>query len=103
DDGTKALQEGLWVVVFPEGTRAAPKAKTKFSAGGAMLAHKNGTDVIPLAHNAGQVWPRYSFLKYPGTIKIKIGTLIEVEGKKARDINAEAERWVIDAMDELEA
>ncbi|MCK4493046.1 MAG: 1-acyl-sn-glycerol-3-phosphate acyltransferase [Methylococcales bacterium] len=102
DDGTKALQEGLWVVVFPEGTRTAPKKHHKFSAGGAMLAQKSATAVIPLAHNAGQVWPRYSFLKYPGTIKIKIGALIEVEGKKARDINAEAERWVINAMSELE-
>ncbi|MDQ7090323.1 MAG: lysophospholipid acyltransferase family protein [Methylococcales bacterium] len=101
--GTKALKEGLWVVVFPEGTRAAPKEHKKFSVGGAILAHKSGCPVIPLAHNAGSFWPRYSFLKYPGVIKVKIGTAIKVEGKKAREINAEAEQWIIEAMNEIEA
>jgi 1-acyl-sn-glycerol-3-phosphate acyltransferase len=102
-EGTAALKEGLWVVIFPEGTRAAPNEQKKFSVGGAMLAHKNGVAVIPLAHNAGQVWPRYSFLKYPGTIKVKIGSPIEVEGKKAREINAEAEQWILNAMKAIEA
>lgn len=102
NQGGKALKEDLWVIIFPEGTRAAPREHKKFSVGGAMLAHKNACPVIPLAHNAGSVWPRYSFLKYPGTIKVKIGPAIKVEGKKAREINAEAEQWIIQAMSEIE-
>jgi 1-acyl-sn-glycerol-3-phosphate acyltransferase len=66
-----------------------------------MLAHKTGYPVIPLAHNAGEFWPRYSFLKYPGVIKVKIGAPIETEGKKAKEINEQAEAWVAQAMTEI--
>jgi 1-acyl-sn-glycerol-3-phosphate acyltransferase len=37
-------------------------------------------------------------LKYPGTIKVKIGPPIESKGRKAADINAEAEAWIAEAM-----
>lgn len=99
--GTEALQEGLWVIVFPEGTRRPVGELGEFSAGGAMLAQKSGFPVIPVALNAGKYWPRYSFLKYPGTIKVKIGPLIATKGRKAADINKEAEDWVINAMTEI--
>lgn len=98
DKGTQYLNEGLWVIVFPEGTRTAPGEIRKFSAGGAMLAQKSGFPVIPVAHNAGDCWPRYSFLKYPGTIKVKIGPPIDSKGRKAADINAEAEMWIAQAI-----
>lgn len=101
EQGAAALNDGLWVVVFPEGTRTAPGENKRFSAGGAMLAHKTGYPVIPLAHNAGEVWPRYSFLKYPGVIKVKIGPMIEVDGKKAKEINELAENWVRTALTQM--
>ncbi len=101
EQGTARLKEGLVVVVFPEGTRAAPGEDKKFNIGGAMLAQKSGFPVIPLAHNAGEFWPRYSFLKYPGTISVKIGPVIESTGKKAKEINAEAEAWIAQAMKEI--
>ncbi|MSS75407.1 MAG: 1-acyl-sn-glycerol-3-phosphate acyltransferase [Methyloglobulus sp.] len=96
--GTEALKEGLWVVVFPEGTRMPVDKLGSFSAGGAMLAQKSGYPVIPIALNAGKYWPRYSFLKYPGTIKVKIGPRIASEGRKTADINKEAEDWIKLAM-----
>lgn len=99
--GTERLKEGIVVVIFPEGTRAAPGENKKFNAGGALLAHHSGYPVIPLAHNAGEFWPRYSFLKYPGTIKVKIGPAIEAKGKKAKEINSEAEAWITQAMKEI--
>lgn len=101
EKGTTYLHEGLWVIIFPEGTRTAPGEIRKFSAGGAMLAQKSGFPVIPVAHNAGDFWPRYSFVKYPGTIKVKIGPVIESKGRKASDINAEAESWIAQAMKEM--
>lgn len=97
--GCKRLQEGLWVVVFPEGTRMAPGTKGKFSGGGAMLAHKAQCPVVPIALNSGEFWPRNSFLKYPGTIRVKIGPAIDVGNKKAKEINAEAEEWIEQAME----
>lgn len=101
EQGIARLNEGLVVVIFPEGTRAAPGEDKKFNAGGAMLAQKSAYPVIPLAHNAGEFWPRYSFLKYPGTIKVKIGPAIETKNKKAKDINSEAEIWISEAMQEI--
>jgi 1-acyl-sn-glycerol-3-phosphate acyltransferase len=101
DQGTNRLKEGLVVIVFPEGTRAAPGENKKFNGGGAMLAHKSGYPVIPLAHNAGEFWPRYSFLKYPGTITVKIGPVIESTDKKSKEINSEAEAWITQAMNEI--
>ncbi len=102
EQGSKYLNEGLWVLVFPEGTRAGAREVLKFNIGGAMLAHKTGFPVIPVAHNAGDFWPRYSFFKYPGVIKLKIGPVIETKGRKAADINAEAEAWIRQAMKEMD-
>ncbi len=99
--GIQRLKEGFFVIVFPEGTRAAPGENKKFNAGGAMLAQKSGYPVLPIAHNAGEFWPRYSFLKYPGTIKVKIGPLIAVEGLKPKEINAKAAAWIERAMQEI--
>ena len=96
--GKACLNEGIWVVVFPEGTRTAPGEVKKFNAGGAILAEKSGYPVIPVAHNSGHCWPRYSFLKYPGTITVKIGPVIDTKGRKAADINAEAAEWIAQAM-----
>ena len=101
EQGTQRLKEGFVVVVFPEGTRAAPGENKKFNAGGALLAHKSGYPVIPLAHNAGEFWPRYSFLKYPGTIHVKIGPAIASKGKHTKEINSEAETWISQAMKEI--
>jgi 1-acyl-sn-glycerol-3-phosphate acyltransferase len=97
--GTDALNEGLWIVIFPEGTRMPPGQLKKFSAGGAMLAQKSGYPVIPVALNAGICWPRYSFLKYPGLIKVKIGPAINPDELKADEINRRVEKWVMQALD----
>ncbi len=100
--GAKRLQEGYWVIMYPEGTRTSPGEHGKFSASGSLLAQRTGYPIIPIAHNAGEFWPRNSFLKYPGVIQVKIGTAIAVENRKSRDINAEAETWVKVAMQEIE-
>ena len=100
--GAQRLAEGYWVVMFPEGTRTAPGEQRKFSGSGSLLAQRTGCPVIPVAHNAGEFWPRYSFLKYPGTIQLRIGPAISPENRKSKDINAEAESWINDTMQEIE-
>jgi len=102
EQGTKYLNQGLWVLIFPEGTRAGAGEMLKFNIGGAMLAHKTGFPVVPVAHNAGDFWPRYSFFKYPGVIKLKIGPVIETKRRKAADINADAEAWITRALKEMD-
>ena len=100
--GAKRLQEGYWIVMFPEGTRMAPGEQGKFSASGSLLAQRTGYPIVPIAHNAGEFWPRNSFVKYPGVIQVKIGSVITVEDRKSKDINTEAEAWINNTMREIE-
>jgi len=101
--GALRLQEGFWVVIFPEGTRVAPGSASKFSASGSLLAQRTGYPIIPIAHNAGEFWPRNGFLKRAGVIQLRIGAPILSEGRKSKEINTEAEAWIRHAMLDIEA
>ncbi|MFP3874092.1 MAG: lysophospholipid acyltransferase family protein [Thiohalophilus sp.] len=92
--GTQRLKRGLWVVIFPEGTRMRPGVKGRYKIGGAVLAAESGYPVVPVAHNAGYFWARGQFLKRPGTIRMIIGPPIETQGKPAEAILAEAEQFI---------
>jgi 1-acyl-sn-glycerol-3-phosphate acyltransferase len=92
--GRVRLEQGFWVVVFPEGTRVAPGRRRKYQLGGAWLAAHAGAQVVPVAHNAGRFWPRNSFLKYPGRVTVRIGPPIDSRGRKPEEINAMAEEWI---------
>lgn len=99
--GTERLNTGRWVVIFPEGTRVAPGEQRKYGAGGAILAEKSGYPIIPVAHNAGEFWGRYSFLKYPGVIQVRIGPPIETKNRRASEINNEAASWIEQQMQQI--
>lgn len=101
--GKERLNEGRWLVIFPEGTRQSPNRLGKFQAGGAMIAVKSGCPVVPVAHNAGVYWPKNSFLKYPGRIEVIIGKPISVIGKKARELNKEIESVIAKNISRLPA
>nr|WP_234982839.1 lysophospholipid acyltransferase family protein [Ectothiorhodosinus mongolicus] len=92
--GGERLQRGLWVIVFPEGTRTSPGAPPRYRMGGAVLAARTGVPIVPIAHNAGLFWPRGSFIKYPGTIEVEIGPLIPTEGRQAGDIMRDVQQWI---------
>ncbi|PCJ87731.1 MAG: 1-acyl-sn-glycerol-3-phosphate acyltransferase [Thiotrichaceae bacterium] len=92
--GTRILQQGKWLIIFPEGTRAKPGTEKKYKIGGALLAEKSGYPVLPIAHNAGEFWPKHSFIKWPGTITISIGPMINTENKTAREILSETHEWI---------
>lgn len=100
-EGTRKLNDGKWMVLFPEGTRTAPGKSHKYKIGGALLAEKSGYPVIPIAHNAGEFWPRHSFIKWPGTISVVIGPAIETKGRLAEDINAEVYNWIETTMRDI--
>ena len=100
--GRERLQSGIWVVVFPEGTRVAPGARRRYGIGGAVLAAETGYPIVPVAHNAGSFWLRRGFLKKPGTIRVAIGPAIDPRGKKAEEIIKQVEEWIENKMQELE-
>jgi 1-acyl-sn-glycerol-3-phosphate acyltransferase len=92
--GKERLAQGFWVVVFPEGTRVVPGERRKYQLGGALLAEHSGAPVVPVAHNAGLLWPRNAFIKRPGLITVRIGPVIDSAGQDAASINALAEQWI---------
>ncbi len=94
EQGAKRLREGMGIAIFPEGTRVAPGKRGRYGIGGALLATRTGTPILPMAHNAGEYWGRYAFRKRPGRVKVVIGPLIRTEGRDAPSVNAEVEGWI---------
>ena len=92
--GRERLEQGFWVVIFPEGTRVRPGERRDYQLGGAWLAAASGAPIVPVAHNAGLVWPRNAFLKRPGTVTVRIGPPIETVNRDPKAINALVETWI---------
>ncbi len=69
----KRLKDDQPVIIFPEGTRV-PYGKTgNYHPGIALLYnHLPDTPVYPVAVNTGKFWKKASFMKYAGTVKVKI-------------------------------
>ena len=95
------LSRGRWIIVFPEGTRRPVGAEPQYKVGGAMIARQVPTDVLPVALNAGEFWPRMGFIKWPGTITVSIGPVISSEGKKTSQILADTQSWIEGRMAEI--
>ena len=98
EQGAQRLRSGFCIVIFPEGTRAAPGTRGIYKAGGAWLALQAGAPVIPVAHNAGTCWPRNAFVKRPGLITVSIGPAIRSEGQKAAALMHNVEEWIENEM-----
>lgn len=103
EQGRERLQQGLWVVVFPEGTRVLPGRSARYRMGGAILATETGTPVLPVAHNAGDFWPRHSFVKRPGEIVLSILPPIDPAGLTPEELNARASEAIESKMAEISA
>lgn len=92
--GSKCLEEGRWILVFPEGTRIPVGKVGNYRIGGARLASATGYPLVPVAHNAGYFWPRRKFIKKPGTVHVVIGKPIEPKDRTAEEILEEAKNWI---------
>jgi 1-acyl-sn-glycerol-3-phosphate acyltransferase len=101
EQGRERLAEGFSIVVFPEGTRSAPGVRGAYQPGGAWLAMQTGVPVLPVAHNAGDCWPRNSFLKYPGLVTISIGPAMRAQDEKAPALTRRAEDWIETEMQRI--
>ena len=103
DQGTQRLAQGLWILIFPEGTRVLPGQTRKYGMSGALLGSRTGAKLVPVAHNAGDFWQRRGLLKKPGTIRVVIGPPIETLGRDPRELNAETQAWIEGKMREISA
>lgn len=101
DQGRQRLEAGMWILVFPEGTRMAPGTTRKYGISGALLAAQTGRLVVPVAHNAGHYWPRRGLLKKPGTIRVVVGAPFDPGGLEPRELNERVQAWIESAVARL--
>ncbi len=92
--GQERINEGRWPILFPEGTRMLPGKTGRYKLGGALLATRTQTPIIPVAHNAGECWPRNAFIKKPGLVTVSIGPLIQTAGLDADTVNKQVQEWI---------
>jgi len=67
----QALAHKRQIVIFPEGTRRPPGAPPRYKYGIAHLYGELGAHCLPVALNSGLFWPRRSWWRYPGTIRVE--------------------------------
>lgn len=103
EQGREKLAQGIWVTIFPEGTRVLPGMVKKYGISGAALASEAHCPVVPVAHNAGDFWPRRSLLKHPGLIRFCIGPAIDSRALSPREINEVVRQWIDTKMAEISA
>ena len=96
------MAEGVWVIMFPEGTRIARGQVGEYKTGGTRLAIAAGVPVIPVAVTSGRCWPRKAFIKRPGVVDISIGKPIPTEGRQADELMAEVRDWIEAEMRRLD-
>jgi len=99
--GKSRLAEGLWVMIFPEGTRMCAGETRRYGVSGTLLAQEANTVILPIAHNAGDYWPRRGWRKKPGTVRFVFGPPFDPAGRNAREVNAEIQDWIETKVDEL--
>jgi len=99
--GRDRIASGMSVCIFPEGTRMAPGETRRYGVSGAALAKEVGCPLVPVAHNAGDFWPRRGLRKQPGKIRFCIGPPIDAAGRRPKETNKIAQDWVESKMREI--
>jgi 1-acyl-sn-glycerol-3-phosphate acyltransferase len=99
--GRERFAKGFWIVIYPEGTRIRAGTRAKYKTGGARLALALDAPIVPVAHNAGWLWPKGVFGKRRGTVTISFGPPITATGKDPQALTAEVEQWIEDEVARL--
>lgn len=100
--GKRLLAQGVWIIMFPEGTRTPRGQQGVYKTGGTRLAIETGAPVIPIAVTSAKCWPRKAFVKRPGVVDVSIGPAIPSAGRKADELMAEVEAWIEAEMRRLD-
>ena len=100
--GRELLQRGVWVIMFPEGTRIPRGQAGQYKSGGTRLAIDAGVPVVPIAVNSAVCWPRKAFVKHPGVVTVSIGPPIESLGREPEELMQQVEQWIETEMHRLD-
>jgi 1-acyl-sn-glycerol-3-phosphate acyltransferase len=102
EQGQALLDKGVWVIMFPEGTRIPRGERGSYKTGGTRLAIATGAPVIPIAVTSAKCWPRKAFVKTPGVVDVSIGKPIPSVGRDADELMREVEAWIEAEMHRLD-
>ena len=102
EQGKRLMAQGVWVIMFPEGTRIPRGQKGVYKSGGTRLAIETGAPVIPVAVTSAKCWPRKAFIKRPGVVDISIGKPIPSAGRQPDELMREVEAWIEAEMRRLD-
>jgi 1-acyl-sn-glycerol-3-phosphate acyltransferase len=100
--GQRLLDQGTWVIMFPEGTRVDRGEQGVYKTGGTRLAIATGAPVIPVAVNSATCWPRKALIKRPGVVTFSIGPAIPSQGRQPEEMMREVETWIETEMRRLD-
>jgi 1-acyl-sn-glycerol-3-phosphate acyltransferase len=103
EQGQRLAAEGVWVIMFPEGTRTPRGAQGAYKTGASRLAVATGVPIVPIAVSSARCWPRKSFLLRPGLIQIVIGQPIPSVGRDPDELMREVETWIEARMRVIDA
>ena len=101
--GRERLDRGIWITIFPEGTRVPPGQTKKYGVSGAALARAVQCPIVLVAHNAGDFWPRRGLKKKPGLIRFCIGPPIDPTGRPPKETNLIVQNWIETRMRAISA
>jgi 1-acyl-sn-glycerol-3-phosphate acyltransferase len=100
--GRRLMGQGVWVIMFPEGTRIERGQQGTYKSGGTRLAIECGAPVIPVAVTSAKCWPRKALIKRPGIVDVSIGPAIPSLGRRPDELMAEVEQWIEAEMRRLD-
>ena len=102
EQGKRLLAQGIWIIMFPEGTRIPRGQAGTYKSGGTRLAVATGAPVIPIAVSSAKCWPRKAFIKKPGVVDVSIGKPIPSVGRDPEELMREVEAWIEGEMRRLD-
>jgi len=65
------------LLIFPQGTRVKFNDRSPFKKGVGRIYDSLKMSCVPVALNSGKIWPKNSFIKYPGDIHVSFLEPIE--------------------------
>jgi 1-acyl-sn-glycerol-3-phosphate acyltransferase len=92
--GRERFVQGFWIILYPEGTRIPVGKRIRYKTGAARLAIEMRVPILPVAHNAGWLWPKGVMGKRPGTVTLSVGKPIAPGSMTAAELMLAVETWI---------